>query len=417
MTQRYMFRTVLLCGAIIASPVPALAQSAQRTYVDLAGSVGYSTNPGLSLRDDSDSVFGRISLNGVHAWRTERSSTSLSAYVENSYYPNRYGNKQLFDLNASSSYQTSETVRLFGGVSFSGDFGGQLGTRFIGDPVLPGPPVTNPTDPTAPPIITPDPTIPPPTTVIDPDFEALTGRQFRLSGNGGISIRPNERDTWTVSAGATRLIYPSSDRDYSVYSLNGAYNRQLNERMSVGLRTGVTRADYPGSDSTTTISPQVTISALLAENWSANGAIGVTYSTQEFNGDSDSSLGLALDASVCRSLERSRFCGRISRYTQNTVAADLLTTTSAGLDYSLTIDQNSSVQLSGTVIRYGGRRTLSGSSSSNYFMSSAAYNRRINDRLTGGVTGSYRKLTQFGPDPNADASGSVFVRYRFGDLQ
>ncbi|WP_205481745.1 hypothetical protein [Sphingomonas arenae] len=416
MTHRFFIRAVLLCGGVLVGATPAVAQSAQRTYVDLTGSIGYSTNPGLSLSDDSASVFGRLSVNGVHSWRTERSSTSLSAYLENSYYPNRYGNKQLFDLNASSSYQASETVSVFGGVSFSGDFGGQLGTRFIGDPVIP-PPAT-PVDPSAPPPTTaPEPVLPPPTTVVDPDLLALSGRQYRLSGNAGVSIRPNERDTWTLSAGAHRLFYPNSDRDYTTYALSGGYSRQLSERLSLGLRTSVVRADYLGNDSTTSISPQVTISALLAESWSADAAVGVTYRNRDVDGDSDDSFGLALDASVCRSLERSRFCGRVARYSQNTIAADLLTTTSAGIDYSQTIDENSSFQLSASAIRYGGRRVLDRSVTSNYFVTSAAYNRRINDRLTGGVNGSARRLTQSGPDPDTDVSASVFLRYRFGDLR
>lgn len=417
MTHRLLIRAVLLCGGVLAGAAPAAAQSAQRTYVDLSGSAGYSSNPGLSLRDDSSSVFGRVSANGVHSWRTERSSTSLSAYLENSYYPNRYGNKQLFNLNASSAYQASETVRVYGGLSFSGDFGGQLGTRFVGEPVIPPP--AAPVDPSTASAATvvPEPVLPPPTTVVDPDLLALSGRQYRLSGNAGVSIRPNERDTWSLSTGAHRLFYPNSDRDYTTYVLSGAYSRQLSERLNLGVRTSVLRADYPGDSSTTSVSPQVTISAVLAERWSANAAVGITYRNRDVRGNSDDSFGLALDASICRSLERSRFCGRVARYSQNTIAADLLTTTSAGIDYSQTIDQNSSFQLSASAIRYGGRRILDRSVTSNYFVTSAAYNRRINDRLTGGVNGSARKLNQSGPDPDADLSASVFLRYRLGDLR
>jgi hypothetical protein len=37
--------------------------------------------------------------------------------------------------------------------------------------------------------------------------------------------------------------------------------------------------------------------------------------------------------------------------------------------------------------------------------------------LFGGINLSGRKLTQNGPDPKADFSGSLFIRYRFGDVQ
>jgi hypothetical protein len=41
----------------------------------------------------------------------------------------------------------------------------------------------------------------------------------------------------------------------------------------------------------------------------------------------------------------------------------------------------------------------------------------INDRLSAGANVAARKLTLFGPDPKADVGGSIFVRYRVGDVR
>jgi hypothetical protein len=45
------------------------------------------------------------------------------------------------------------------------------------------------------------------------------------------------------------------------------------------------------------------------------------------------------------------------------------------------------------------------------------YSRKISNRWFGGVNLSARKVTETGPDPDADLSASLFIRYRFGDVR
>jgi hypothetical protein len=52
-----------------------------------------------------------------------------------------------------------------------------------------------------------------------------------------------------------------------------------------------------------------------------------------------------------------------------------------------------------------------------YVRAVADYSRHIGNRLFGGFELAARKLTQSGPDPDADVSASLFLRYRLGDLQ
>ena len=56
-------------------------------------------------------------------------------------------------------------------------------------------------------------------------------------------------------------------------------------------------------------------------------------------------------------------------------------------------------------------------SRSNYYRAAADYTRKIGGRLFAGVNVSARKVTEAGLDPDADFSGSLFIRYRFGDVQ
>ena len=119
----------------------ATALRRNATYVDLTGSLGYSTNPMLRTLDSPSSVFGRASARGVHMWNGELSSTSLSAFVEGTTYFNEYGVKSIFSLTGDTQRQVSERVRLFGSAGVSGDIAGQLSNRFLYVPSLPDVPV------------------------------------------------------------------------------------------------------------------------------------------------------------------------------------------------------------------------------------------------------------------------------------
>ena len=107
------------------------------TYLDLTGSLGYSTNPLLRTVNSDGSLYGRASARGVHMWNGELSSTSLSAFVEGTTYFNDYGVKSIFSVSGDHQRQVSERVGLFGSAGASGDLAGQLSNRFLYVPPLP----------------------------------------------------------------------------------------------------------------------------------------------------------------------------------------------------------------------------------------------------------------------------------------
>lgn len=389
-------------GALFIGGSPASAEVSQ-TYLDLSAGAGYSTNPFLRLDDDNDGAFARLSAYAAHSRVGERGSTTVTGFVENSTYFEDSGSKQIFSLDAFTRHQASERVSLFGGATFSGDLAGQLSNRFVSVPPQPE---------------VPDPQLPPPVTVEDPDLFAFTGRQYRLRGFAGSSFAAAERSSVTVSAGAERIWYTDDLLDdYTILFASGGYSRLLSERTTVGARVNFSRADFDDSDDQTTIiNPELTVTTQLAENWDAAAAVGVTFSDLDRDGDSDSSTNLSLNGSLCRRSETESLCGRVMRISQTSAAANLVTTTSAGLDWYKRLDESQTVQLSASAIRYSARDATDEDFRSHHFRLAGNYDRKIGRRFSVGASLGLRQLRGDGPDPDTDVSGSVYLRYRIGDL-
>jgi hypothetical protein len=394
----------LLAASALAAPSDLSAKS--QTYVDVTAGLGYSTNPLLAADGDTGSAFGRFSLYGYHGWTTERSATSVSGFVENSSYFNRYGNQQVFSLSANTRYSANEKLTLFGNVGLSGDIGGQLGSRFYGVPTG---------------SVTPDPAIPPTVVVIDPNLYGLNQRQYTLSGSAGANIVMSPKDSLTITAGAQRLFVDGSNTlDYTSYNTTVGYNRQINERLTVGGRLLVQYADYMWGRSIFEIGPQATVNARLSEQWDLSAAVGLVRTTQDFGMlgiDNSSTLNLALDGSLCRQLEYERICAKVARRTQSSVIGSAPISTTASLDYYRKLGAKDSIQGTASVARTGAYRLVNQTAGSTFYTLSAAYDRLINDRISGGVQAAWRKLSNAGPDPRSDLGGSVYLRYRLGDIR
>lgn len=373
------------------------------TYLDLTASLGYSTNPFLDLGNNSDSAFGRLSARGVHTWAGDRGYTSITGFVEGSTYLSDYGLESIFSVDGNTQRELSEKVSVFASLGFSGDLSGQLSNRFLYTPPLPQ---------------VPDPTLPPPPTVTDPNVFTFTGRQYNLYGQAGASIQTSERGSVSISAGAQRLMYTSSLlNDYTTFFGRAYYNHTLSERTTVGFGVNGDYTNYDNvGDHSTVLNPMVTISTRLSEYWDVSGSVGVSFSNSERLGSSDSSTNLSLNGSICHSSLTERLCGRVDRYSQSASRAVLSTSTSAGVDWYKKIDDRQTVQVGVSVVHYSSDAQIVQDFSSNYFNFAASYSRLVGTRFSVGADVAARLLRQDGPDPDTDFSGSLFLRYRLGDL-
>jgi hypothetical protein len=381
-------------------------------YLDLQVGAGFSSNPRLGFTSRS-SAFGRVSASGVHNWSTERSSTTIHGYVENTTYLRGYGSQQIFDVGANTSYTASPTVSLYGGIDLSGDINGQLSNRLLSNPS--GPPVI------------PDPgnPLPPPSTV--PNVLGFNGHNYRLNGQGGATIRTSELSSVTLTAGAQHSWFTGrKDANYTSYFGSVGYSRSISERTSLGGTLYLQRQDYSNGGWANVVNPTLTLHTQLSETMTADGAVGVLYIEQKNAGIKDHNVSPSFSGSVCNNGTISRFCVRLTRDASSALdtrvanlgtRATIHTTLAADYYRQLSATDTISAQFTGT------HYTSSGSSSLNtprlstsYFSAVAGYDKQVGHRLAVGVTGGVRKLFQVGPDPKTDVNGNVYLRYRIGDL-
>jgi len=414
MRSHYLAATILTlwCAPAVAQTAPttdepaASDRSVRRSvsYIDLTAGVGYSSNPFLGFSNSQDSAFGRLGIRGVHAWTGERGSTTLTGFAEGTSYFNEYDLKSIFSLTADTRHEASEKVTVFANAGISGDLSGQLSNRFLYVPPVPDVP-----DATLP---------PPPETVQDPDLFSFAGRQYRLFGQAGAAIRTSARSNLQISGGASRVWFSDSLlNDYTTVFGDTSYNRFLSERTTVGASVRVEQTSYDDSnDHSTLINPMLTMSTRLSEFWDFDGGIGVVFSNFDRDGDKSHNVGLSLNAGLCHSSETERLCGRIARTSQSLSRGALVNTTSANVDWYKKLDDKQTLQLSAGVSRYVSEDDLTSGFKSYYLRAAGSYSRKINNRLSGGADVSVRTLRAEGPDPDADFSGSLFLRYRLGDM-
>ena len=386
------------------------AHSATRTTLDLSAGVGVSSNPSLQLDADS-SVFGRFSALGMHEWQSERTTTSISAYGENTTY-SRGGSKQIFDLRARTVHSVSPTLSIFGNLGFQGDVDGQLSNRFAS----PTPDLTpQPTDPSGPVILD------------DATLIGFNGRQYRLSGQAGMSLRASERGTVSLSAGAQRNFSSGnqSNRDLTSYFTTGSYDHQLNERTTIGFSTNLQYQDYDNGLSSSVINPLLTVGHQFSDQLQGSAAIGLLLTKQEqADGGSDSSIDPSFAFNLCRTRDRDRLCGRLTRDARNSLGVgfgpeseSLVVSTLLGVDYARQLDANQSIQASVSAVRYSTEFSGGDDLQTTYLTFLAGYDRKIRQRLAVGANAGARRLFRDGRDPKTDINATAYLRYRLGDIQ
>ena len=223
----------------------------------------------------------------------------------------------------------------------------------------------------------------------------------------------------SISGGVQRLLYTQDLlNDYTTFFGHMSYNRALSERTTIGLALSANQTEYDNSDDhSTIINPAFTVRTKLSEYWDASASVGVSFASIDRGAVDNKSTDLSLRGSLCNTTETERLCGRVARYTQNSASNALVTTTSLGVDWYKKLDESQTIQLSASIVRYIRDSIVDDNEHSHHFRAAASYSRRLNPRLSAGVDLGYRSLAlEDSPDPDADITGSVFLRYRLGDL-
>lgn len=380
----------------------------QSTYLDLEGGAGYSTNPELSFGSNTGGAHGYVSVHAVHTRITDRVTTLLSAFAQESAYTRHHGSNQSLSVTARHDAAVNEKLSIFADGSASYNENGLLDTTIINVPNIPALPGT--------------PNIPPQILPPGSDFLAFRGKQYFFSADAGGQLVLSMRDSLNFSGGLAHTVFRSSVQDTSYWSIPASigYNRQLSPRLGVGGRLAFDYTNYNGPGRIWTVDPQLTTNVQLSERMSLNAAVGASFSSFDDGITTRHSTGLAANVTLCNLGENSRLCARAAfDQTAATVVGPAKRIT-AGIDYSRQLDADSSVQLSVDGSHYSSPFLLvSGQSvlTSTYYRAVGSYTRKFGRRLSGGVNLAARKLVESGPDPKADLNGSLFIRYRFGSVQ
>ena len=260
---------------------------------------------------------------------------------------------------------------------------------------------------------------PPPVDILNPTFISLNRKQYRLSGQGGLSYRFSERDVVNASAGGEHVFFSGGgpSLDYDAVNASLGWDRILSESSRVGLSVSGGRTDYHSRGHSTSVSPQVTASTRLGESWQVSGSVGASFIENNTLTNHSKRTSLAFHANVCRTSPTDSICASASRSAQTAIGQGLVEATSASLSYFRRIGAKDTVQIGARASRSSGGNALLTGGSTTYYGGTASYNRRLSPRLSTGVQGSVNKVDQRGVNVPSRASAVVFLRYRLGDLQ
>lgn len=385
---------------------PKERHTGSTTYFDLQGGAGYSTNPDLTIGGGSGAGFGLFAVHAEHTRVSARTTTAISAFAQEILYTNHKLSQQSFSLNARHDARVSERVSVYGDVAAIYDKGGQLGTTLIPAPSAPQLPGITP-----PILLTPG-----------SDFLSVTGRAYTLSGHLGARMALGEHDNLDVSAGIEHEVFKGGafDTHYTSIPVSLGYSRQISPQTTIGARVAASRTEYGGPNRFTVITPAATFQTALSPTLTFSGDLGASFASVRDLAGTRHSTGLAANANLCSSTQKSRICAHASVDQATATAAGPARHIGAGVEFARYLDAVQTIHFSLSADRYSNPiSVVSGQifSTSTYARAAADYTRSIGRRLFAGVTASVRKLTQSGPDPKTDLSASIFIRYRFGDVQ
>ena len=383
----------------LLSASPAGAQTG--SDVSVTASTAYDSNPFLAFGDDTEVASFRLEL-APSVYRSDGiSSLKISGRVEHVEYMRRYDSAQNLSANVAASHRINERLDATASFSISSsvsttDFVGPIGTgEELGPDDLPLP--------------------------IDNDITLLGDRQRRNQAAADVSLRytPSEFDEirWSSSAranryGAARL----QDSDYASQRL--AYSRRINDGFTIG---GVVDASVSNFKDTRigdakTLSPQLSVSALLGSRLQASGSFGLSFTRTNLAVGRDTSTTFAGNATLCYKGSLSNFCVNGSRQVLPSAIGGVRKQTSAGATYSLRLSERETVQLGGS---YSVASTPLAGVGGDFesIRGYARYERLLNERTRLFASAGYSDTSDDIGARRSNIQGAVGITFKFGNTR
>jgi hypothetical protein len=434
-----MVRKHLLIGAVATAgctlPSAVAAQNLVPSATVTVGG-GYSSNPFLGRGDSEGSANAQVTVTPRLDIIDDTDSGVISGFYNRTEYFNGYDANDGYGVNVSANHaiNTRTSVGVFAG--YDSQILGAGGAFSNAPVILPGTIGTGTggaggvgTDTGSGGTTGAVPVVPVPTNpvIIDPgviggDIGLIGLRQRRNSLNAGISgsFRPSEVSSWNFGANVSRNSYPDSSGlaiSSRTYGVNTGYTRSLSERSSVGLQVSGTIVDYARVPSSRFVNPQLTYSRLLAERWSLNLAVGVSYVDDGFS----SNFTPSANGSLCRSSERGSFCLLVARQPSVSAFGGARNQTSVSANYSYRLAERTSLSanasyqhvsngVSSSLVDRAGRAPA-------YLNASATVNQQLARRLSAFATALYRDVNGLGVPASADVGGRIGLALTVGGRQ
>ena len=418
----------LLAGVAWGATAGAVASPAYARQVtasaDATLATGISSNPFLTEDDGGASFYLEAILAPRITIASERDSSTIGGYVRTSVYLNG-GNDPTWALGAYAQTQRAVSSRLTvrGGLNFNTSILGERYDRFaLAEPVIA--PVADNTgtaqDPAAPVVSLPPIQTSPLATpfLIDPDITLLgqRRRQTTFGGNAGGSYVLSARDTLSVDGQTQRTDNGGGLFSYTTYGGTVGYSRALSEQTQVGARVSGQWTDYQEGGSGRVYQPQVTLDTQLSPTLRLSGGLGLLFASTTTRLGKSSSTGLSATGRLCREGEKDSLCIAGTRDAGPNGLGGVSRRFSAGGTYNRRLSASETIRASVDYAHVSDDSQVLARDSYSYVSAIAGYDRRIGQRLSVGVNGSYRDSIG-GIGRPSDLSGSVYVTTRLGALR
>ncbi len=393
----FKIRGLVVAGAaalLLASPANAESGS----EVAVTASTSYDSNPFLAFGGDTDVASFRLEL-APSVYRSDGiSSIRVSGRAEHIEYLRRYDSAQNLSVNVAASHRINERLTANANMSISSsisttDFVGPIGSAGeLGPDELPIP--------------------------VDNDITLLGDRQRRNQAAVDASLRytPSEFDEirWSSSVRANR--YGSARLQASDYaSQQLAYSRRLNSGLTIGGIVYASISNFKDGriGDARTVSPQLSISAMLSPRLQASGSFGLSFTRTELAAGRDTSTTFAGNATLCYKGSLSNFCVNGLRQVLPSAIGGVRKQTSTGATYSLRLSERETVQLGGSYSMASAPLAGTGGNFES-IRGYARYERLLNERTRLFASAGYSDTSDDLGIRRSNVQGAVGITFKFG---
>lgn len=387
--------------ALLLASSAAIADT--RVTANVGVDSGIATNPYGSTASNTGSGTVSGTLNTIALITMPTGAINLRGSVTHTEYFKLYNGTTDFTVATTAQQQLSPLVSMSAGASYSSQVRNGL------YPVI---------DPTSPP--TDDPNAP---IIVDPDAAtSFAERVQSFSGNLGMSVSLSPRDSFSVSARGSKVLYPMragaiTSRDFASYGAGLSYRRQIGTGTSIGAAFDVNKSEYErgGFSGGTQISPSLTLNTALGGRFSLNAAAGVTFSETDFAGGANKTTSFSGSVGICYTGDRARFCGTASQRVAPSSFSGTSTVSSISGTYSYRLSEGSNIGVSAS---YSKAKSLSGVGNlkNDYAQISTNYSRRLTQRLSAVASLSYSETHNSTVQRDGNFFASIGLRYSLGEI-